>query len=163
MRRAGVLLHVSSLPGPGPIGDLATARGFVLWLAERGLSTWQILPTNPVGPGRSPYASPSAFAGEASLLSIADLVVDGLLPPQDPPPGQGRVDPELLRNWKWPLLNQAADTPGNMQRALVSCHKFQRCTRNSALKPIYDSLLVCKGCLANKSVSVPRGASTLPN
>lgn len=110
MRRAGVLLHISSLPGPGPIGDLATARGFVLWLAERGLSTWQILPTNPVGPGRSPYASPSAFAGEATLLSIADLVVDGLLPPQNPPSGKGRVDPEQLRDWKRPLLNQAADT-----------------------------------------------------
>ena len=110
MRRAGVLLHISSLPGPGPIGDLATARGFVLWLAERGLSTWQILPTNPVGPGRSPYASPSAFAGEATLLSIADLVVDGLLPPQNPPSAKGRVDPQQLKDWKRPLLNQAADT-----------------------------------------------------
>lgn len=109
MRRAGVLIHPSSLPGPGPIGDLATARGFVLWLAEQGLSSWQILPTNPVGPGRSPYASPSAFAGEISLLSVADLVVDGLLPPQSPPPSTGRVDAALLRTWKRPLLNQAAD------------------------------------------------------
>ena len=134
MRRAGVLLHVSSLPGPGPIGDLATARGFVLWLAERGLSTWQILPTNPVGPGRSPYASPSAFAGEASLLSIADLVVDGLLPPQDPPPGQGRVDPEQLRSWKWPLLNQAADTLAQREpQALVDFVKDQAWAADWAL------------------------------
>lgn len=109
MRRAGVLLHISSLPSNGPIGDLGpAARAFVRWLADSGLRSWQILPTNPVGPGRSPYASPSAFAGEPSLISVEDLVADGLLPAQSPPPARDRVDVDAIEAWKMPLLQQAA-------------------------------------------------------
>jgi len=65
-RRAGVLLHVASLPGESPTGTLgADARRFVDLLAAAGFSVWQMLP---VGPGDSPYGSRSSHAGDPRLL-----------------------------------------------------------------------------------------------
>ena len=54
-RASGVLLAVSSLPGPYGIGSLgAPARRFVDFLADAGQTYWQILPLVPPGPGQSP-------------------------------------------------------------------------------------------------------------
>jgi 4-alpha-glucanotransferase len=79
-RSAGVLLHVTSLPGPHGNGDLgAEARAFVDFLADAGQRFWQTLPINPVGPGNSPYSGASAFAGSALLISLSELVAEGLL------------------------------------------------------------------------------------
>ncbi len=71
-RRAGVLLHASSLPG-GRLGPEAFA--FVNWLAAAGQSWWQVLPLTPPDASGSPYASPSAFAGWAGLLERPDAPV----------------------------------------------------------------------------------------
>ena len=80
-RRAGVLLHVTSLPGPGGLGDLGpSARAFATQAGDAGLTIWQTLPVHPVGPGNSPYSPRSAFAGEPMLLSLEDLAKDGLVP-----------------------------------------------------------------------------------
>ncbi len=65
-RRAGVLLHVTSLPG-GRLGR--EAFRFVDWLADAGQSWWQVLPVTPPDRHGSPYASPSAFAGWPGLLA----------------------------------------------------------------------------------------------
>ncbi len=109
-RRGGILLHISSLPGGGPIGDLGEgAERFLDWLAEAGCKLWQVLPLNPVGAGRSPYSSPSAFACESALLSLDLLAEDGLLERVAVPPGQDRVHWELVDAWKRPLLRRAAD------------------------------------------------------
>jgi len=79
-RSSGVLLHVVSLPGGQGIGDMGPeAYRFVDWLAEAGQQLWQILPLGPTGYGNSPYASSSAFAGNADLISLERLVHDGLL------------------------------------------------------------------------------------
>jgi 4-alpha-glucanotransferase len=79
-RRAGVLLHPTSLPGPHGSGDLGEhAHRFVDWLAGAGHSVWQMLPLNPAGPGDSPYMSPSAFAGHPLLVALAPLVEAGWL------------------------------------------------------------------------------------
>ncbi len=79
-RSSGVLLHVTSLPGPHGSGDLgAHAYHFVDWLAAAGQRLWQILPLSPVGPGHSPYASPSAFAGNPLLVDLEDLQRQGWL------------------------------------------------------------------------------------
>jgi len=108
-RHAGVLLHPSSLPGPGPIGELGPyAHAFLEWMSFAGLDTWQVLPLHPVGPGASPYGSPSAFAGDPRLLSIESLVAQGLLEPVAMPWGLERVDVEVVEAWKLPLLRQAA-------------------------------------------------------
>jgi 4-alpha-glucanotransferase len=79
-RSAGVLLHVTSLPGPHGNGDLGPeARRFIEFLASSGQSWWQMLPVNPVGDGNSPYSGVSAFAGNPWLISLVDLVERGLL------------------------------------------------------------------------------------
>ncbi len=107
-RHAGVLLHPSSLPGPGPIGELGPyAFAFIDWLAESGLDRWQVLPLHPVGAGESPYASPSGFAGDARLVSVEELIREGLLEPTTLPWGGEAGDPELVRAWKLPLVRAA--------------------------------------------------------
>ncbi len=80
-RRAGVLLHVSSLPGKLGIGDLGPeAYAFIDQLTKAKQSVWQILPLGPTGYGDSPYQCYSAFAGNPLFVSPELLVEAGLLP-----------------------------------------------------------------------------------
>ncbi|MBL0938645.1 MAG: 4-alpha-glucanotransferase [Gemmatimonadaceae bacterium] len=70
-RAAGVLLHPTSLPSPGGIGDLGPdAHRFVEWMAGVGLRLWQVLPLGPTGYGDSPYQCFSAFAGNPLLIHV---------------------------------------------------------------------------------------------
>jgi 4-alpha-glucanotransferase len=81
-RSSGVLLHPTSLPGRFGIGDLgADAFTFIEWLAAAGQRLWQVLPLGPTGYGNSPYQSFSAFAGNPLLISLDQLIEDGLLTP----------------------------------------------------------------------------------
>src|SRR5262245_26825333 len=80
-RRAGVLLHPTSLPGPGSNGTLgAEAWAFVDWLAAGGFSVWQTLPLGPVDSYGSPYCLRSAYAGYPHLLDAAHLATLRQLP-----------------------------------------------------------------------------------
>jgi len=80
-RRAGVLLHITSLPGAGERGDLGPdAYRFVDFLADAGFSTWQTLPVGPAKDDLSPYNAQSSFAGHTGLISPQLLREDGLLP-----------------------------------------------------------------------------------
>ncbi len=65
-RSSGVLLHVTSLPS-GRLDE--EAYRFVDWLVAAGQSWWQLLPVSIPDELRSPYSSPSAFAGHEGLLS----------------------------------------------------------------------------------------------
>lgn len=79
-RSSGVLLHLTSLPGPYGIGEIGPqAYRFVKWLAESGQRWWQILPIGPTGYGDSPYQSFSTFAGNSLLISFDLLKEDGVL------------------------------------------------------------------------------------
>src|SRR6516165_1905086 len=70
-RSSGVLLHVSSLPSRGGIGDLGpAAHDFVEFLAAGKQHVWQVLPLCPTGFGNSPYSGTSAFAGNPMLISL---------------------------------------------------------------------------------------------
>lgn len=81
-RASGVLLHPTSLPGPGGCGDFGDeALHFVDWLAAAGQHYWQVLPLTPPGPGHSPYMSASTHAGNPVLISTLALEADGLLTP----------------------------------------------------------------------------------
>ncbi len=79
-RRAGVCLHIASLPGPYGIGEIGhEAQEFVDRLCDMQLSVWQFLPTGPTAYGDSPYQPLSTFAGNENLVSIGRLVEMGLL------------------------------------------------------------------------------------
>ena len=74
MRKAGVLLPVSSLMGEYGIGDFgASARYFADYIKRIGFKIWQILPITILGLGNSPYSGVSAFAGNALLIDITQL------------------------------------------------------------------------------------------
>lgn len=79
-RSAGVLLHLTALPGAGPVGSLgASARHFIDFIAQAGFQWWQMCPLGPTGYGDSPYQTLSVFAGNPYLLDLNDLCVRGLL------------------------------------------------------------------------------------
>lgn len=79
-RSSGILMHLTSLPGPYGVGTMGSqARAFVDFLQEAGQSYWQILPLTPTGYGDSPYQSCSTFAGNHYLIDLPTLVEDGLL------------------------------------------------------------------------------------
>jgi 4-alpha-glucanotransferase len=72
-RAAGILLHPTSLPSPGGIGDMGPdAFRFIQWLADAGMKIWQVLPLGPTGYGDSPYQCFSAFAGNPLLIHVPD-------------------------------------------------------------------------------------------
>jgi len=117
-RRSGVLLHPTSLPGPGGIGTLGPeARRFVDWCERARQSLWQVLPITPVDGLGCPYSSPSAFAGSPLLISLEDLRDDGWLSATDPAfalladahaRGPQRVDFELQIAHRVPAVRRAA-------------------------------------------------------
>lgn len=81
VRGAGVLLHITSLPGPGPCGSLgAQARAFIDFLSACGMGVWQMLPVGPTLSDRSPYQNSSTHAGDPLLIDLEPLVAAGWLP-----------------------------------------------------------------------------------
>lgn len=80
MRESGILMHITSLPGPYGVGTMGKhAYEFVDFLKNAGQRYWQILPLNPTGYGDSPYQSCSTFAGNHYLIDLETLVENGLL------------------------------------------------------------------------------------
>ena len=80
MRESGILMHITSLPGPYGIGTMGkSAYAFVDFLKKAGQSYWQILPLTPTSYGDSPYQSCSTFAGNHYLIDLDLLVDEGLL------------------------------------------------------------------------------------
>ena len=121
MRESGILLHITSLPGPYGIGTMGkNAYCFVDFLEAAGQSYWQILPLTPTGYGDSPYQSFSACAGNHYLIDLDTLVEEGLLETE-----------ELDINW--------GNVPGRVdygamyvQRAKVLKQAFARFTPDEA-------------------------------
>jgi 4-alpha-glucanotransferase len=111
-RSSGILLHVSSLPSQGGIGDLGpAAHEFVGFLAAAKQHVWQVLPLCPTGYGNSPYAGSSAFAGNPFLISLEFLAdwgwiaaerIEGLAGKS------GNVNFNEVETRKLPLLEEAA-------------------------------------------------------
>ena len=111
-RSAGILLHPTSLPSHGGIGDFGPAAyEFIDFLAAARQGLWQILPLNPAAIGNSPYSSTSAFAGNVLLVSLERLAERGLIAPERVASlsrYEGRVDYERVKREKVPLLEEAA-------------------------------------------------------
>ncbi len=111
-RSSGILLHPSSLPGKYGIGSLgAEARRFVDWLAESGQKIWQILPLGPTDFSHSPYQCYSAFAGNADLIDLDELVQSGLIKEEDLGPLKAfpleSIDYHSVRKFREPHLHNA--------------------------------------------------------
>lgn len=83
-RRAGVLLHISSLPGSDKQGNLGKeAYNFINFLKSAGITVWQTLPLGMPHADGSPYQCLSAHAGNPSLIDIESLVELDWLKPSD--------------------------------------------------------------------------------
>jgi 4-alpha-glucanotransferase len=66
-RRAGILLHITSLPSAN-LGE--DAYRFVDFLHESGVSVWQMLPLGPTHSDGSPYQCLSAHAANTNLICM---------------------------------------------------------------------------------------------
>jgi 4-alpha-glucanotransferase len=104
-RAAGILLHLTSLPSRGGIGDFGPAAyRFVDFLAAARVGVWQVLPLGPLGYGNSPYSSTSAFAGNPLLISLERLADHGWI-------DRGKLD-------------HLTDAPGPVEYDQVFAHKM---------------------------------------
>lgn len=112
IRKAGVLLHPTSIAGKFGIGDFGENAYKLIDIFERNnISLWQILPLGPTGYGDSPYASRSTFAGNELLIDLRELYLSGLLDLEDiliNPVESDRVNYDAVRKLKFPLLIKAA-------------------------------------------------------
>jgi 4-alpha-glucanotransferase len=114
-RAAGILLHPTSLPSRGGIGDFGPAAyRFVDALASARQGLWQVLPLGPLGYGNSPYSSISAFAGNPLLISLERLASHGWIDPAklsgpsfELSSDSGRVEYDHVFATKMPLLFEA--------------------------------------------------------
>jgi 4-alpha-glucanotransferase len=131
-RRAGALLHPTSLPGGYGIGDLGDeAIVFLDWCNSAGITVWQVLPLNPPGYGYSPYGCLSSFAGNPLLISPQRLLADDLLDPSDvadvPAFSAEHVEFERVSAFKFALLRK-------------SWHRFEE-RASEALRASFDAFV----------------------
>jgi 4-alpha-glucanotransferase len=134
-RMSGVLLHVTSLPSFGGIGDFGPAAyEFVDFLAAAKQRLWQVLPLNPTGYGSSPYSALSAFAGNAALISLELLADQGWIAAErllGLPGHNGPADFAAAATQKIPLIEEAAANfldHGSEERRV----RYQRFCQNHA-------------------------------
>jgi len=131
-RASGILLHPTSLPDAGTQDDAGAASApslrspgsgdfgpsayhFVDWLAAAGQRLWQILPLGPVGPGHSPYMSPSAFALNPLLVDLHDLVAQDWLDPAEAERAAA-VEREASAGRRGGMHGAGSTPPGNCSR-----------------------------------------------
>src|SRR5512146_2870127 len=111
-RASGILLHPTSLPSHGGIGDLGPAAyEFIDFLAAAQQGLWQVLPLHPAGLGNSPYSAISAFAGNPLLVSLERLAEHRWIDRKrlsSLPEAVSEVNYEYVRATKLPLLRDAA-------------------------------------------------------
>ena len=116
MRKAGILMPITSLPSPYGIGTMGeAAREFVRFLHKAGQSYWQILPICPTSYGDSPYQSFSSYAGNPYMIDLDELSEAGLLEKDEYKNIDWGSNPEkadygLLYNRRFGVLRKAAKT-----------------------------------------------------
>ncbi|MFZ0950939.1 MAG: 4-alpha-glucanotransferase, partial [Candidatus Sulfotelmatobacter sp.] len=138
-RAAGILLHPTSLPSRGGIGDLGPAAySFVDSLASARQGLWQVLPLGPLGYGNSPYSSISAFAGNPLLISLERLADHGWIDQAKissssfaPGSDSGAVEYDHVFAEKMPLLFEAGRN-FLASASVTARQRFERfCSENS--------------------------------
>ncbi|MEW6354467.1 MAG: 4-alpha-glucanotransferase, partial [Pseudomonadota bacterium] len=129
-RRAGVLLHPTSLPSALGKGDLGPhAYRFVEFLAAGGMGVWQVLPLSPPHDDDSPYHCLSTSAGNPLLISPELLVEQGWLDAADYDiacaahnPGTARR--ALLAKARQGFLNSASAAEHEALSAFIAQHAY---------------------------------------
>lgn len=111
-RKAGILLHPTSLPGQYGIGTLGKeSYDFVDFLIESDQRLWQLLPMNPTGYADCPYSPLSAFAGNPYLIDLDILISESLLTEGECSPlkeeNNGKVDFGKIYTFKFDILKKA--------------------------------------------------------
>lgn len=109
-RSAGVLCHISSLPGKYGIGSLGKeAYRFAKILAKSGVKYWQILPLVQTGYGDSPYQSVSCSSGNPYFIDLARLAKQGLLTKRELRAAEktGEIDFSALYEERYATLRKA--------------------------------------------------------
>ncbi len=154
-RISGVLLHITSLPSFGGVGDFGpAAQAFVDFLAAAKQRLWQVLPLSPTGYGSSPYSALSAFAGNPILISLEVLAGQGWIS-WDRIAGlaghEGAANFVEVSNEKLPLVEEAAanflDRASDEER-----QKFQKfCTDNASWLADYAMFTVLRRMFAYAS------------
>ncbi len=125
-RKSGILMPISSLPGPYGIGTLGKeAYAFADFLKEAGQSYWQLLPLGPTSYGDSPYSSFSTFAGNPYFIDLDTLVEEGLLKTEEITAEDWGDDPEnvdyaRIYNARFKLLQLACDRGWEKDAAAVA-------------------------------------------
>ncbi|MBV9669711.1 MAG: 4-alpha-glucanotransferase [Acidobacteriales bacterium] len=111
-RASGILLHPTSFPSRGGVGDFGPeAYKFLEWMTAAKQGLWQVLPLNPTGLGNSPYSATSAFAGNPLLISLDRLAEQGWISEakiSKLPITKSRADFGCAYKVKLPLLREAA-------------------------------------------------------
>jgi 4-alpha-glucanotransferase len=133
-RSAGILLHPTSLPSRGGIGDLGPeAYAFADFLSSSRLGRWQVLPLSPPGLGNSPYSAISAFAANPLLVSLERLAEHGWIGNDQLrklPDSHARIDFDEVKATKLPLLQRAAQ--GFLERGNGDRERFEAFKRDHA-------------------------------
>jgi 4-alpha-glucanotransferase len=113
VRKSGILMHISSLPGKYGCGAFGTsAYQFVDLLSDCGFSLWQTLPFSWPDEYGSPYKSLSAFAGNPYLIDLDSLYLAGLVTQEELEKAcqltPYRCEFDRLKEERLPLLREAA-------------------------------------------------------
>jgi 4-alpha-glucanotransferase len=137
-RASGVLLHLTSLPGPHGSGDLGEeARRFIDFLEAAEQSYWQMLPVGPTGYGNSPYSAQSAFAGNPLLLALQPLVDTGLLAREEladvPAFEAERVDFAAVERFRTQCLRRAYERGKGSRQLAHYCEREREWLADYAL------------------------------
>ncbi len=156
MRQSGILMHITSLPGPYGIGTMGkSAYAFVDFLRSSGQTYWQLLPLNPTGYGDSPYQAFSSHAGNPYLIDLQDLIELGLLKSQEVDPiswsrEENRVDFGILYSKRLEVLYKAFSrfTPGEDYEAFLE--------KNARWLPDYGLFMALKQTLGGTWLNWPR-------
>ena len=109
-RAAGVLCHISSLPGKYGCGSLGKeAYAFARMLHKSGVKYWQILPLVQTGYGDSPYSSVSCSSGNPYFIDLDELKKQKLLTAAELKgvERRGNVDYSALYEERYSLLRKA--------------------------------------------------------
>jgi 4-alpha-glucanotransferase len=162
IRKSGVLLHPTSLPGAGGIGALgAEARRFVDFLYNAGQSLWQVLPLGPTAYGNSPYSCYSAFAGNPLLIDLETIVAEGDISSADLTVDlpASRVDFPRVEKHKFGVLRRAATHffSGGDKSRLAEYRHF--CEANSWLHDYALFMAVKESCHGKSWTAWPEGVA----